>query len=165
MAQRERGSRKSVAIVGEGLTEFRYMDALRTTERYHFKLVPGMPKHSDIDDMVNMAQKCVAEGYNYVICLVDMDVILSNASKLAHYKKLKKDNPRILFVESNACTEYWFLMHFMASPSSKEYATYESIVKDLRKHLPNYDKTEAYFTITYRFYVVFCCKCTKKATF
>ena len=33
--------RKSIAIIGEGLTEYRYVDDIRTTERYRFSLVPG----------------------------------------------------------------------------------------------------------------------------
>ena len=46
-----RKARKSIAIIGEGLTEYRYVDDMRTTERYRFSLVPGIPKHSDVDDI------------------------------------------------------------------------------------------------------------------
>lgn len=53
MRQANRRVRKSIAIIGEGLTEYRYVDDMRTTERYRFSLVPGIPKHSDIDDIVN----------------------------------------------------------------------------------------------------------------
>lgn len=52
-----RKARKSIAIIGEGLTEYRYVDDMRTTERYRFSLVPGIPKHSDVDDIVNLANK------------------------------------------------------------------------------------------------------------
>ena len=56
MRQVNRRVRKSIAIIGEGLTEYRYVDDMRTTERYRFSLVPGIPKHSDIDDIVNLVQ-------------------------------------------------------------------------------------------------------------
>lgn len=141
--------RKSIAIIGEGLTEYRYVDDLRTTERYRFSLVPGIPKHSDIDDIVRLARERVSAGYDYVLCLIDMDVIGGNRDKMEHYRALKNDNPKIIFVESSPCTEYWFLMHFMPGPSSKEYANYDAVAQELKKHIPNYDKTEAFFNKTH----------------
>ncbi len=144
-----RRARKSIAIIGEGLTEYRYVDDLRTTERYRFSLVPGIPKHSDIDDIVRLARERVSAGYDYVLCLIDMDVIEGNRDKMEHYRALKNDNPKIIFVESSPCTEYWFLMHFMPGPSSKEYANYEAVAQELKRHIPNYDKTEAFFNKTH----------------
>ena len=141
--------RKSIAIIGEGLTEYRYVDDLRTTERYRFSLVPGIPKHSDIDDIVRLARERVSAGYDYVLCLIDMDVIEGNYDKMEHYCALKNDNPKIIFVESSPCTEYWFLMHFMPGSSSKEYANYDAVAQELKKHIPNYDKTEAFFNKTH----------------
>jgi hypothetical protein len=149
MRKGNRRVRKSIAIIGEGLTEYRYVDDLRTTERYRFSLVPGIPKHPDIDDIVNLAKERVNEGYDYVLCLIDMDVIEGNHDKMAHYHSLKKDNPKIIFVESSPCTEYWFLMHFMPGPSSKEYADYNAVAQELKKHIPDYDKTEAFFNKTH----------------
>ena len=137
--------RKSIAIIGEGLTEYRYVDDMRTTERYRFSLVPGIPKHPDIDDIVGYAQNRVKDGYDYVLCLIDMDVIEGNNEKKEHYRALKKENPKIIFVESSPCTEYWFLMHYMPSPSSKEYVNYDAVVQELKKHIPNFDKTEVFF--------------------
>ena len=82
MRQVNRRARKSIAIIGEGLTEYRYVDDMRTTERYRFSLVPGIPKHSDIDDIVNLAKERVNAGYDYVLCLIDMDVIESSHDKM-----------------------------------------------------------------------------------
>lgn len=141
--------RKSIAIIGEGLTEYRYVDDMRTTERYRFSIVPGIPKHPDIDDIVRLAKERMNSGYDYVVCLVDMDVIMGNHDKMEHYRALKKDNPRIIFVESSPCSEYWFLMHFMPSPSSKEYADFDTVAQELKLHIPNYDKTEAFFNKTH----------------
>lgn len=142
-------SRKSIAIIGEGLTEYRYVDDMRTTERYRFSLVPGIPKHSDVDDIVRLAVNRLNAGYDYVLCLIDMDVIEGNHDKMEHYRALKRENPRIIFVESSPCTEYWFLMHFMPSPSSKEYANYDVVAQELKKYIPNYEKTEAFFNKTH----------------
>ena len=144
-----RNVRKSIAIIGEGLTEYRYVDDMRTTERYRFSLVPGIPKHSDVDDIVRLAQERMNAGYDYVLCLIDMDVIEGNHDKMEHYQALKRDNPKIIFVESSPCSEYWFLMHFMPRPSSKEYADYDAVAQELKKHIPNYDKTEVFFNKTH----------------
>jgi len=141
--------RRSIAIIGEGLTEYRYVDDMRTTERYRFSLVPGIPKHPDIDDIVRLARERVKAGYDYVLCLIDMDVIEGNHEKMEHYRVLKNENPEIIFVESCPCTEYWFLMHYMPGPSSKEYANYDAVAQALKKHIPNYDKTEAFFNKTH----------------
>lgn len=145
MIQRNKKARKSIAIIGEGLTEYRYIDDMRTTERYRFSLVPGIPKHSDLDDIVRLAQERMNAGYDYVLCLIDMDVIEGNHEKMEHYRILKRENPEIIFVESSPCTEYWFLMHYMPEPSSKEFADYDAVAQALKKHIPNYDKTEAFF--------------------
>lgn len=141
--------RRSIAIIGEGLTEYRYVDDMRTTERYRFSLVPGIPKHSDIDDIVRLGRDRVKAGYDSVLCLIDMDVLDGNHEKMEHYRMLKQDNPEIIFVESSPCTEYWFLMHFMPRPSSKEYADYDAVAQALKRHIPNYEKTESFFNKTH----------------
>lgn len=144
-----RKARKSIAIIGEGLTEYRYVDDLRTTERYRFSLVPGIPKHSDIDDIVRLAKERVAAGYDYVLCLIDMDVIECSHDKMEHFLELKRENPEIIFVESSPCMEYWFLMHYMPRPSSREYPDYDSVAQELKKHIVNYDKSETFFNKTH----------------
>lgn len=93
---KSRRARKSVAIIGEGLTEYRYVDDLRTTERYRFSLVPGIPKHPDLDDIVRLAVERLNAGYDYVLCLIDMDVVESDHDKMEHYLALKKGNPQII---------------------------------------------------------------------
>lgn len=144
-----RRARKSVAIIGEGLTEYRYMDDLRTTERYRFSLVPGIPKHPDLDDIVRLADERLKAGYDYVLCLIDMDVVESDHDKMEHYRALQRKNPQIIFIESSPCTEYWFLMHYMPGPSSKEYADYDAVAQELKKHIASYDKTVAFFNKTH----------------
>ena len=40
-------------------------------------------------------------------------------------------------------------MHYMPGPSSKEYADYDAVAQALKRHIPNYDKTEAFFNKTH----------------
>jgi len=37
----------------------------------------------------------------------------------------------------------------MPRPSSKEYANYDAVAQELKKHIPNYDKTEVFFNKTH----------------
>jgi hypothetical protein len=39
---------KSIAIIGEGETEWFYFDSLRVACRFPFKVAPDFPQHSDI---------------------------------------------------------------------------------------------------------------------
>ena len=45
---------KSIAIIGEGETEWFYFDSLRVACRYPFKVAPDFPQHSDIKHMLNV---------------------------------------------------------------------------------------------------------------
>ena len=40
--------KKSIAIIGEGETEWWYFETLRVACRYKFKVAPDFPQHSDI---------------------------------------------------------------------------------------------------------------------
>ena len=77
---------------------------MRTTERYKVSLMPSIPKHSDIDDIVNLAKERGNAGYDYMLCLIDMDVIEGNHDKMEHYRSLKKDNPKISLCTSRPHT-------------------------------------------------------------
>ena len=40
-------AKKSVAIIGEGETEWFYFESMRILKRYSYQLKPTFPKHSD----------------------------------------------------------------------------------------------------------------------
>lgn len=65
--------KKSIAIIGEGETEWFYFDSLRVASRYPFRLAPDFPAHSDIDHLLKLSKAKMKEGYDYVVCLLDMD--------------------------------------------------------------------------------------------
>ena len=68
--------KKSIAIIGEGETEWWYFDTLRIACRYKFKVAPDFPQHSDIPHMAKLAEEYVKRDTDYVVCLVDMDRLL-----------------------------------------------------------------------------------------
>ena len=68
--------KKSIAIIGEGETEWWYFETLRVACRYKFKVAPDFPQHSDIPHMAKLAEEYVKRDTDYVVCLVDMDRLL-----------------------------------------------------------------------------------------
>ena len=53
--------KKSIAIIGEGETEWWYFDTLRVACRYKFKVAPDFPQHSDIPHMAKLAEEYVTK--------------------------------------------------------------------------------------------------------
>ena len=138
--------KKSIAIIGEGETEWWYFETLRIACRYKFKVAPDFPQHSDIPHMAKLAADYVKRETDYVVCLVDMDRLLRLPKEMATYQQLKKSSSRnVIWIETNPCTEFWFLLHFLPQLSTKHYETYEDVLPDLQRYMPGYEKTACYF--------------------
>ena len=138
--------KKSIAIIGEGETEWWYFETLRVACRYKFKVAPDFPQHSDIPHMAKLAEDYVKRETDYVVCLVDMDRLLRIPAEMATYQKLKKKSSRnVIWIETNPCTEFWFLLHFLPQLSTKRYETCEDVLPDLQRYMPGYEKTVRYF--------------------
>ena len=138
--------KKSIAIIGEGETEWWYFETLRIACRYKFKVAPDFPQHSDIPHMAKLAEDYVKRETDYVVCLVDMDRLLRLPKEMATYQQLKKSSSRnVIWIETNPCTEFWFLLHFLPQLSTKHYETYEDVLPDLQRYMPGYEKTARYF--------------------
>lgn len=138
--------RKSIAIIGEGETEWFYFEALRVACRYPFKVAPDFPQHSDIPHMAKLAENKIKSEYDHVLCLVDMDRLLANPTEMTTYRNIRKKSSRkILWVETNPCTEFWFLLHFLPQPSVRRYASCDDLLPELQRFMPGYEKTKHYF--------------------
>ncbi len=138
---------KSIAIFGEGPTEWQYANSLRVAKRYSsLMLKPSVPQHSDMRHMLAQAKKCINEGFDQVICLLDMDRLNACPSEKQLYLKAKHQTTyrKVVFIESDPCTEFWFLLHFIQQLTSKKYSTGDAVIAELRKYIPNYTKTEKY---------------------
>lgn len=142
--------KKSIAIIGEGETEWFYFDSLRIANRYPFKLLPGLPSHSDIGYILSLADRYIRERFDYVICLIDMDRMKQNPVEMAKYQSAKrsKQYKGIWFIETHPCTEFWFLLHFLPDLSKRKYNSCDEILPELQKYMPGYEKTKKYFRKT-----------------
>ncbi len=141
--------RLSIAIIGEGETEWFYFESLRVAKRYPFKVAPALAQHADIGHMVKLVDHFVNDGFDHVFCLLDMDRLISVPKEMKVYqnarKKYKRNrNTKVSFIETNPCTEFWFLLHFLPGLTSKNYSSYEDVLTDLRRYLPGYEKTKRY---------------------
>jgi len=146
---------KSVAIIGEGETEWFYFDSLRITCRYPFKVAPDFPQHSDIKHILKLVESYLnKQQYDFIVCLFDMDRLLQQPSEMRLYTNAKKKYGarkyagRVMFIETNPCTEFWFLLHFLPNVVCRQYESYEQLLPELQKHMPGYVKTKRYFIKT-----------------
>ena len=82
MARKSNINRKkifTVAIVGEGITEWHYFNDLRRVEKYKFAIKPQLPDNkTDFSSLINKAKKLIYEEYDLVYCVVDLDYIISD---------------------------------------------------------------------------------------
>ena len=142
--------KKSIAIIGEGETECFYFNSLRIACRYPFKLSPGFPQHADIEHILKLAKAKLAEHYDYVVCLIDMDRLYEKPAEMHKYLSFKsrKENRDIMFIETNPCTEFWFLLHFLPDNTVRRFQNYDQLIPELRKYMPGYEKTKHYFIRT-----------------
>ena len=147
-------SNKSIAVIGEGITEKYYIDSLQGLTA--FTVMPRAlgKKASNLKELEDAIKQSIKKNFDYVCCLVDMDT-KKNKSSLNNYIELKnkyhninhknpiKTNTKVLFFESERCIELWFLYHFWYTTT--EYKNQEELIKELQKYVSKYDKTEKYF--------------------
>lgn len=91
-----------------------------------------------------------------MIWIIDFDVINSETNKTPkgtktalqefreYRQEIDRDHENILIIINNPCLEYWFLLHF--EKTSKYFSTCEEAGKQLKKHLPDYEKTQRFYT-------------------
>ena len=145
---------KSIAIIGEGETEWFYFDSLRVACRFPFKVAPDFPQHSDIHHVLKLVESYIDKQYDYVVCLFDMDRLYQFPSEMQLYQRAKKKYSvkkyaeRVIFIETNPCSEFWFLLHFLPNVVCRRYDSYEQLLPELQKYMPEYEKTKRYFKRT-----------------
>ena len=133
---------KSIAIIGEGETEWFYFDSLRVACRYPFKVAPDFPQHSDINHILKLVESYLNKQYDYIVCLFDMDRLFQFPSETQLYQRAKrkysakKYAERVMFVD------------FLPNVVCRRYESYEQLLPELQKYMPGYEKTKRYFIRT-----------------
>ena len=145
-------NKKSIVVIGEGITEHYYFSRLRDARRScAFNICPTLPKHSDIATMLRLAEVKYSEGYDYIVIVIDLDHINETGRErefnmyMSHKKALEKQSKAFIFVETMPCTEFWFLLHFWTKMQTPTYASYSQMSAELHKVWPAYDKSDKFF--------------------
>ena len=105
---------KSIAIIGEGETEWFYFDSLRVACRYPFKVAPDFPQHSDINHILKLVESYLNKQYDYIVGLFDMDRLFQFPSEMQLYQRAKKEYSKkkyaekVIFVETNLARNFGF---------------------------------------------------------
>lgn len=147
---------KTVAVIGDGECEFWYFQMLKRNERsLSVNLEPKIPKKLPFEKQF-IRVKETSKDFDKVFWIVDFDVLnkenressKGKTSPIQAFKEyvntLKKSYHNVKVIVNNPCLEFWFLLHF--EPTGKYYTNCESAEKQLSIHLPDYEKTQKYFT-------------------
>lgn len=88
-------------------------------------------------------QKSSAPNFDKVFCVFDRD---GHSTFEGALLEIKKQKPKGVFeaITSTPCFEYWLLLHFTNTSSafvkSGKKSACEMVIKELEKHLPDYEK-------------------------
>lgn len=147
---------KTVAVIDDGECEFWYFQMLKRNERsLSVNLEPKIPKKLPFEELFTRVKE-TSKDYDKVFWIVDFDVLNKENRESSKGKKppiqafreyvntLKKSYHNVKVIVNNPCFEFWFLLHF--EPTGKYYPDCESAKKQLLRYLPDYEKTQKYFT-------------------
>ncbi|MBL4560970.1 MAG: RloB domain-containing protein [Labilibaculum sp.] len=136
--------RNGIFIVGEGITEQYYFTHLKQLKKYKCSVKPRFFGKTSIDEISRTVNTLLMGGVS-VICIFDTDVSTRDAvenGKLTKFKKKYQKNDLVTICDTLPSIEFWFLLHFVKT--NKQFVNTKSLEKELKKHLPDYNKTEGY---------------------
>jgi RloB-like protein len=144
------------ALLVDGECEFWYFQMLKRNERaLRVDLKPEIPQKKKLEDQFKKIVE-YSSDYDKVFWIVDFDVLISESRVAAkgkktalqefkgYYHHLNKNYKNVVILINNPCFEFWLLLHFEAT--GKFFETCEEAAKKLLKYLPDYEKTEKYYT-------------------
>ena len=132
----------AILILGEGPTEYFYINSLKDEFPFLQNIEPKIPKHTNLTELERHIERAISDGYTKVFCLIDMDNKKEGAEK-TKYDKLKNKfsepiidvkkgiNCEVIFFETERCTELFFYYYFKYT--TKKYNCSDDVVRDLHK--------------------------------
>ena len=147
--------RNTTIIIGEGPTEFYYLNSLKDEFRILQHIKPDSPKNMSLRELQRSIESSIQMGYSQVFCLIDMDTKKKDAKSMAEYQRLKKKyhnahivkkrsgiDCQIRFYETERCTELFFIYYFKYT--TQKFQTSDDVETLLNK-ICGYDKTLKFF--------------------
>lgn len=146
----KRSGQPVVLVVCEGeVTELTYFRAMKKELKTpSIEIIVG--KGSNPKSILETAMAKYSDfPYDQIFCVFDKDSHLYYQSVINEIEQLnnRKTNPvPIKAIYSAPCFEYWLLLHFdyTAAPyqRTQKKSTGDCCVSQLKKHIPNYDKSK-----------------------
>ena len=81
---------KSIAIIGEGETEWFYFRLFEGSVSLSFQGCADFPQHSDIKHILKLVESYLNKQYDFIVCLFDMDRLFQFPSEMQLYQRAKK---------------------------------------------------------------------------
>lgn len=147
--------RQTTIIIGEGPTEFYYLNSLKDKYRILQHIKPDSPKNTSLRELQRSIENSIQMGYSQVFCLIDMDTKKKDPKSNADYQRLKKkyDGQHIVksrfgidctvrFFETDRCTELFFIYYFKYT-TQKFQASGD--VEAMLNKICGYDKSLKFF--------------------
>lgn len=165
----QRQSRQIVGLIVDGEDEGWYINTLK----HHLKsdklkrldLKPKLPSKKKIEELFRLVEKMIKdEGYDKMFLIIDLDAPLKEKKEgnekefesfktwYRRYMDTHEQNPykgkykwmqQVTIIINNPCLEYWYLMHF--KHTNKFFPNYDELLSDLKRCLPDYDKSKEYY--------------------
>lgn len=144
---------QTTLVLGEGITEFYFLNSLKDDYKILKSIKPDYPKNSNLEELECEIEKAIRD-YQRVFCVIDMDN-KKEGEEHRKYMELKKkyhqkhfvDDQKgvdciVRFYETDRCTELFFLYYF--SYTTKSFFSYDDVEKALHKFC-EYEKRIKFF--------------------
>lgn len=82
--------KQTTVIIGEGPTEFFYLNSLKDEFRQLQSIKPDTPKNTSLRELERSIESAIAIGYDRIFCLIDMDNKKKDPTSWAAYSELKR---------------------------------------------------------------------------
>lgn len=147
--------KNTTIIIGEGPTEFYYLNSLKDEFRELQNIKPDTPKNTSMRELERSIETAISMGYDRIFCLIDMDTKNKDRTSREEYARLKSKyhgkkvsnvkkgiNYEIRFFETDRCTELFFLYYFRYT--GQNFIDSKAIEDELSRSC-GYEKTRRFF--------------------
>lgn len=145
--------RQTTLILGEGITEFFFLNSLKDDYSELKSVKPDYPKNTNLEELEIEIEKAIRD-FDRVFCIIDMDnkqegkekqryIDLKMKYHNKHFVDEKKGvNCLVRFYETDRCTELFFLYYFCYT--TKKFPSYDVLEKKLNTYC-EYEKAIKFF--------------------
>jgi hypothetical protein len=145
--------RQTTLILGEGITEFFFLNSLKDDYSELKSVKPDYPKNTNLEELEIEIEKAIRD-FDRVFCIIDMDNKQEGKEKQRYIDlKMKYHNKRFVdekkgvnclvrFYETDRCTELFFLYYFCYT--TKKFPSYDVLEKKLNTYC-EYEKAIKFF--------------------